>query len=403
MLLFKCGLTATLLAIAVGCAPADLKETSETNDVVTDINADSGNTYIYFSEGSNIVRAKCTSGTVLFDRATCQLEPVTVPTKFFFQEVSKFFGSELPQLEQEKSAIFVKIQRIDVRLLDLMSLDPDPIRADLKPLIASKEMEIAENATLIATYADQIARMERELGLSEDPSLRLLLQDTQLKLSEVKSTETQLQKQLMELRQQYIAANASIFDPAMFNDLQAQRTQNVSALNNISRSMTRELDELVQMNRTMKMVIDQGFVYELRAHSAGFPDSKAVAGRFHDAFRAADIAYRTIPMGFTPNQRGIVFSVDRDATLETLECRFTFNPRAGCEGITIKGSGYDLYATGSSFQIKADYISHRELSVMRSINVKGDWTIAPVCRFLTTSGAPQPWTQFDCKFVVEKR
>jgi hypothetical protein len=94
--------------------------------------------------------------------------------------------------------------------------------------------------------------------------------------------------------------------------------------------------------------------------------------------------------------------VDRDATLETLECRFTFNPMAGCTGITLKGPGYELYADGSSFQVTPDYVSHRDFSIMRSINVKGDWIVAPVCRFLTPGGAPQPWTQFNCKFMIER-
>lgn len=77
------------------------------------------------------------------------------------------------------------------------SIEPDPIRSDLKPAIDAKVWELAENASVIATFADQIARIERRLLLGEDPSLRLLLQDTQLKISEAKTTESVLQKQLV--------------------------------------------------------------------------------------------------------------------------------------------------------------------------------------------------------------
>ncbi len=390
-----------LTGLIVGCAPTDNHNGQQTNDVATDVNADSG-TWIYFAEGSDIVRAECADGAVLFDRATCKTDPVTVPAGLFFQEVNKYFGAELPRLETEKSAAFIKIQRIDVRLIDILSIEPDPIRSDLKPAIDAKLWELAEIAAVIAAFAEQIARIERELLLGEDPSLRLLLHDTQLKISEAKTTESELQKQLLDLRQLYIAANATIFDQTMFRDLQAQRAQIVSSLRTIDANMGTEMDELVQMNRTFKMVIDQGFVYELRAHAAGFPESKVVAGKFFAAFNAADLSYRTMAQTLTPNQRGLVFSVGRDATLETFECRFVFNAMAGCDGITIKGGNQDLYVTGESFQITSNYVSQRNLSIMRSINVKGAWIVAPVCRFITPGGAPAPWTQFNCKFVVDR-
>jgi hypothetical protein len=190
---------------------------------------------------------------------------------------------------------------------------------------------------LIAEFADQIARIERELKLGEDPSLRLLLQDTQIKLSTAKGEEAVLKKQLLDLRLQYIAANAILFDQALFKDLQAQRLQNVSLINNIAVSVSREMDELISMNRTFKMLSDQGFVYELLAQSAGFPESKVVAGKFFTAFKAADLIHRTIPHSLTPNQRGLVFSVGRRALLQTFECRFVFNPFAGCSGVSING------------------------------------------------------------------
>ncbi len=122
------------------CAPADDHSVHKTKDIVTNINADSGGPWIYFSEGANIVRSRCAPDALLFDRANCQLDPVTVPAGLFFQEVNKFFGEELPLLEQQKAAAFIKIDRIDVRLLDLMSTEPDPVRTDIKPLIAAKEL-----------------------------------------------------------------------------------------------------------------------------------------------------------------------------------------------------------------------------------------------------------------------
>lgn len=388
-----------IFLLITGCDQQSIH--SESKDVVTDIGTNSGS-WIFFADGSKIGRAKCNAGAEIFDRSTCANELIEVPAGRFFLELEKYFGDQLPLLETKLRGLYVRILRIDSRLLDLINTTPDPLRPDLRPLITAREQDLGDVDLRVADISDQIARIQRDLAQGEDPSLRSLLQDLNIQLADWKQKQSVLQQELRELRQQYITANASIFDQAMFNDLQTQRTQLVNSVDSVKQTMDNEMEELVQMHRTLKMLSDQGYVYELLSHAAGFPEARKIVAKFDAAFNAADLGWRTVLPVLHSNGRSLIFTIDQSARLELFQCRFEFVAAAGCEGLGVTSAGHRLYAKGSNFVVSWPQVSHPDLSIMRAIDVKGTWEVVPACRILMPSGAPAPWTSYDCTFRLQR-
>lgn len=381
------------------CSPDQQSDMATTQDIATDINTARG-TWLFFAEGSDVVRAMCAEGTQVPDRNSCQSEPVRVPGSYFYNELEKIFGGSIPDLERRLSASYTMIQRIDTRLLDLIDADPAPQRQDLKPLISARELDLAELDSRIAGVLDQIARIERELTLGEDPSLRSLLQDQHLKLATLKGERQVLQAQLRALRQDYITANATILDAMMFRDLQAQRDQHLTELESTKRQIDAQMEKLVQMHRVVKMMADQGFVYVITTRSAGFPEAKDIVREFDRAFNAADISWRSVPMQVASSGKWLVFDLPRSGKVDKFECHFEFNPAPDCRGLSIEAGGEHRYADGRSFTITPSYRSHPEYAVFQRLELSGQVAVKPVCRMIVT-GSPRPWTDVKCTFLLQ--
>lgn len=275
-------LTLTLFA-TLACNPAEPSE-SYSKDVVAEYGR---YLFYYYVDGSHLVRGMCPNGTVVYDRSTCHERIRRVPLNLIREPVAEEYADALRRQDELVQALMTKIDRIDVKLAELMATGsfPNAARADaLKAEIHGLEADITTLSTKVADLTVQITQIEDRLA--DQPSGDLLQQLSDLR-AERSAADVELQsltEQRDERRSELIALAADIGDEETFRIVKAQRVQAVGDYEHAKTAQVAALKQLVTVDRIFAYMADAGMTYEQRPSTGRTPLDQAILVKIEDRF-----------------------------------------------------------------------------------------------------------------------
>ncbi len=371
-----------------------LRSTSAHADVAT--NLGSSQVALFFREGESIVRTFCRADSVIYDRATCQTALHAVPANEFYDALGGDFGGDAEQWERRIREYYVKIDRIDLKLLELINAEPNPSGPDVLEQIEAKQRQLAETDGKVAEIQDQIARIQRSLSQRENPDLRRQLQALQIELADKVAAQTTQREALHRLRDEYVQANSDVINADTLRDLSAQRHDVVSQIDDAKGSLAREMKELASVARTFSFVADQGFTYEVMQAGNSYNDLKPVARRMNEIFLDLSLRFRTF--GGVLGGSVVVIEVPRSGEVEAFDCRLETEPLARCTRLEIhQPNDFRNPLDGLSLHYTPAEMSHAVLRPMLRQDPQGTWEIKPLCDMI----ASRVVRSFTCKMVLK--
>jgi hypothetical protein len=306
--------------------------------------------YLYYRDGTDVVRARCQADSALRDRSTCQDATLRVAEADLHAAAAAHFGSDRDLHDRLAGEIYTKIARIDVKALEFLAGVPDVEQPDLRAAIADAEADLAVAMQRVADLADQIARAEAELAQHEDPDLRATLRElTDARGAALVERESR-QTALNGVRQAFIAANSRFLDMATYEALQRQRAQLVTDLGRERDLLAEEVDKGVKLNKAMRLVADEGFVWEHAVPSSPF-DTLDAAIEIARAFDAVEERQRTF-VGEVANDNFTSIWVPLHKPLRSITCTFT-DVAAGDPRLYVSGGDIQFrgHVQGTQFYV----------------------------------------------------
>lgn len=163
-----------------GCGAARISS-STVRDVATNAERD-GNfpmpIDLYHFEGTLLVRTRCPDNAEVFSRATCAANRETAPFNEIYAALTPEHGGSLPQYEQAAREMLVKINLIDLKLLELLNGSPDDPADGTVPLEAKRRttlLDLGDVDTSVLELSDQVQRIEEDLAHTSNPDLQAQL------------------------------------------------------------------------------------------------------------------------------------------------------------------------------------------------------------------------------------
>ncbi len=216
---------------------------------------------LYWRNGDQVHRAFCRNGTTIYDHASCNVQPVAVPTAAFYHELETQFGVHTEQLSDLGAESFVRVEQIDLKLLELLNSDGGtPQRPELPAQIRAKEGGVNSLTTTVAGLRDQSARIHQRLAERDNANLRLQLAELGKQIGEQTTKLVFAQAQLAALRQEYVEANSSVFDAEMYRHLQNQREAAVNVVDAYQTYTAQQAQESIRLRRVLGMLEDN-YIY----------------------------------------------------------------------------------------------------------------------------------------------
>lgn len=370
-------------------------------DVATDITFPM-NPHLFYVEGSELLRAACADDAVYYDRQTCNGTRHRVPLGETFQTADADIGQDVPTIENRLRDLVVRVGQIDNRLSELANVDPTPARPELLQQIAAKRQSLAEAEVTLAELRDQIVRIKERLSEGDNPDLRDQLSALEVDRGQRQQAANTLQKELADLRQAYIEANASVIDPSTYQDLQQRRRMVVSDFDSTRDKLDAALKKVVELARLERQILDQSFTTDRLNHNSDTNQHAAVVA-IARAFEAKDMAARTFPVT-SPDQRQLQFGAGSTSGFERLTCRVASAPGADCQVLKVTApDGRSVIAQTFVIEIRTvdHYVNDRHLEPLLEVTTPGVWTIAPACDDLPSTG-PLLYG-YDCFLRVQPR
>lgn len=281
-------LTPLTLALALfatlACNPAEPSDSSESKDVVSEYGR---YLFYYYVDGADLVRAICPSGTVVFDRSTCHDRVRRVPLNLVREPVSEAFADALRRQDDLVASLMTKIDRIDLKLQELMATGsfPNAAHADeLKAKIDLLEGDVTRLGTRVRDLSVQITQIEDRLA--ERPNGDLL-QELSDRREERRAADVELQSltaQRDSLRSELIALAADIGDEETFRIVKAQRVSAVADYEAAKDAQVTALKKLVTVDRIFAYMADSGMTYEQRPSTGRTPLDRDILDKIEDRF-----------------------------------------------------------------------------------------------------------------------
>jgi hypothetical protein len=356
-------------------------------------------THLFFVDGDSLVRTHCAPDTVLYDRSLCSEDRRVAPLGEVLRAAEAEVAAEVPALESRLRQYMVRLDQIDRRLLELMSVEPEPERPELLAQRAAREEERVAIDARIAEIGDQIARVEAQLAQAEDADLRALLAELRVSQREAQVAAEDLSAEIARLLDEYVRANARVFDPRTYEDLLRRRAEIVTLVGDTRRQLGWQIDKIVAFARTEKDILDQGFTTERFSSSTGGDIQDGIRA-LSRRFAGIEAARRTYPA--VAGDRRLSIDVRGGERLERLNCQVRWTPEARCFNIRVRSpSGFAAGLDGASFDIRAadHYASVAAMLPLLDEAVQGVWVIEPGCPDLPP--APAALVQsFECALIV---
>jgi hypothetical protein len=231
-----------------------------------------GTVDLYRIDGSLLVRSTCPSGAVSFDPATCAAGVRRAPLAEALSRASAQFGERIETCQAAAEAEAGRIQRIDLRLLELLSWSPDAAAPELARLQQQiddlSDQELAQ-ASIDADLRSQIALIEQRLeaaGADELALLATLRQREQGTSVALQATRAALSAE----REELVRRLADDSGGDEFRGLQTQRARLVADFNAQGRCVADEVQERVDFTKALQMLANQALDYEVSALHAEF-------------------------------------------------------------------------------------------------------------------------------------
>jgi len=337
---------------------------------------------LFYYEGGRFFRARCQPRAVLFDRSTCSEAIADVPAPMLMNDFRAERSQKLPGLDTRFGQLSARLERVERRQLELVLANPTP--ADPNLLTRIEEMVSARSSAeaTLATLKDQYARIEGELRQSPDPDLQKQLLIIQEQITASNAQIAGLTSELGSLRQQFVRANASLIDPAVYRELEQERQHVVQELDHTNGQRRVVMDEMLMGEQVLMRIMDGGYTYDFNLDTPTVAPMKPIYNRFAEKFAALDEFVRNFTPDIDTRAAVVRVKVGRQGFLGKMLCQLTTVPEMGCDTTILTspdGTSFEFPGRDGFAFNYPDVCEGSSCSLFLK-EAQGDWTIKPVCR-----------------------
>lgn len=412
--------TLTVLMTSIVCLATQGARAEIASDLITH---DQGRTALYYLEGTDIVRRICDDDAVIYDHATCSKLERRAPAHRVFAKSAETFGGDLPQLQARLGQLKTGIDRIDVRLHELLETpvgpDTDALRAAIERLVR----DYAEQDVSVRDLADQVARLEAEVARGD------LVAEEQLRLTGAAHARavgrlTAIATEIQAKRQELVEASAANPDTT-FQGLLRDRERLTDDFASTKWDLDREVEEAIGLGTLYTRLADTGFAYVHLRTDRNYEDTyRVLCGHdypscswqqdsFDKHFMTIDQELRTFTGTASADLTSVTLDITRDDGIETAECTFDHRSQPGGGGarctpeIRVRGPhGYDV--TVGAMNTAGEWFSARPWARYANVSdelwfsligapSEGRWQIELGCE---EAGVAPYSIQAECTFTV---
>lgn len=361
---------------------------------------------LFFVEGERVYRLKCPSGTVFFDRETCNEETVQSDKERFFALYRSRLGVYLQDYDKKVAQAWMQAQAIDAKLFEILNTAPSTATVTDADLDAANDA-LAKARAAAQGLRDQLARLELALGSAPyDTELRTQLETTRTALGAKQRVENERLAALNDLRLKYVKERGS------------QRTDDFKELVRLRQKASDDLDLWKKRADGEVQDMERGEVLIGRALDAfAWPpanDAYDVAERFERAYIVAEVDSRTKHF-LSADRYRMRFTLDDGRAIQTIKCKVSTQAVHGASFIFNKMKGQMIEAKASQTW---DYVqmglmekdmgqwggADNPFRVAGLIGQPspGDWDVGYYYATEPTGPIPSPFQPLDCAFVFER-
>jgi hypothetical protein len=377
--------------------------------------------HLYFFDGDDIVRQRCDDDAVIYDHATCAKQTRRVPAHQLFEAAAVSFGGDLPALQAKLGQAKTGIERIDVRLQELLATPTSDTQAQ-RDAIERLTRQLADAEVKVNDLADQVARLEAAIARG-DAVAEEQLRETGAQHARAVQDASAVADELQKARKAYIDAAAHGQDTT-FKSLLHDRERMTDLFASTLYQVNREVQQSVNLSTLYNRIADNGFVYVHLHNERAYEDTLSILcngsdcgtqqGTFDSYFLKLDEKLRIFEGQSSADHQVVTADIPRDDGFEQVECRFErepiFDGQPCGEKIRVRGpNGYDVTedaddTAGAGFRANAwarygNVSTELWHSLIGRAQSKGHWSVEYFC----ASGKKPKVTASRCTFRVNRK
>ncbi len=368
--------------------------------------------YLMWVEGGRVFRAECDRTSSLRDHDHCQKDLVSAAATRFFPLLAAEYGVGFAYFQREAQEAWIKIQRIDTRLFELVNGEtPSEQNPVTQEQVDDARRRVDAASLRIAALRDQIGRLEQALAQNgADPTDLEQLEINRAELIRLEADKAPLESELLRLRQTFVEQRARASD-ANYRDLVGQRASQLNQFDRAQGELATEIKDMECGQLIASRIQEVGYAWETLCQLRG--STNIPKGDIGGAFARAETEDRTY-FGTAPGgQRGLVLEVPRDGRVQAIECAFGFATRQDWEGSIYVYAPGGLSADvrlslGSSvaagFRYHADYdnpFSSTFTGGFRSQSGRGSWRFEVHPKWIVVGGGNgEPTLPGRCSVIL---